>query len=52
VKTAADSIARARTGHPFISQEDLKKIVSGIPKSAIEALSAHGTLDELPRMTK
>ena len=46
-ENAADSIARARTGHPFISQEDLKNR-SGIPKSAIEALAAHGTLDELP----
>ncbi|NCD08208.1 MAG: PolC-type DNA polymerase III [Negativicutes bacterium] len=46
-ETAADNIARARQGPPFISQEDLKNR-AGIPKSSLEALAAHGSLDGLP----
>ena len=46
-ETAADNIAKAREGQPFISQEDLKTR-AGIPKSAVDALAAHGSLEGMP----
>lgn len=45
--TAAENIAKARNGYPFISQEDLRTR-AGIPKSSVEALAAHGSLRGLP----
>lgn len=45
--SAADNIAEARRGRPFISKEDLRNRAK-VPKSAIEALTLQGSLDGLP----
>ncbi|MEG1726968.1 MAG: PolC-type DNA polymerase III [Acidaminococcaceae bacterium] len=44
---AADNIAAARQGAPFISQEDLRTRAK-ISKAAVEALAEQGSLKDLP----
>ena len=47
---AAENLARARDGGPFLSQEDMAR--RKVAKSVVQALAAAGALGELPETSQ